>query len=165
MSKDPCLFSLHHIRVPPNCREYPVLAYIYYTALPSLWNAWFLLLTQIRLTHIIDLLIVSPAWPSTLPQYSLSVVLQASLRSADTIPSILDRVLISNQRTRTQTHPSNAFFAMCDVTKNYYIYEQCQEPSIHFVRISMDGAGTPTCPDGPHERYIVQPGVCPLCHG
>lgn len=54
---------------------------------------------------------------------------------------------------------------MCEVVKNYYIYEQCQEPSLHFVRTSMDGAGTTPCPGGPHERYIVQPGVCPLCHG
>lgn len=60
---------------------------------------------------------------------------------------------------------NNKPLAMCNVTKNYYIYEQCQDPSLHFVRTTMDGAGTPTCPRGPHERYIVQPGACPLCHG
>lgn len=54
--------------------------------------------------------------------------------------------------------------AMCNVTKNYYIYEQCNDPGLHFVRTSMDGNTLQKCPQGPHERYIVQPGRCPLCH-
>lgn len=53
---------------------------------------------------------------------------------------------------------------MCNVTKNYYIYEQCNDPGLHFVRTSMDGNTLQKCPQGPHERYIVQPGRCPLCH-
>ncbi|PSR82264.1 hypothetical protein BD289DRAFT_371499 [Coniella lustricola] len=53
---------------------------------------------------------------------------------------------------------------MCSVTKNYYIYEHCNDPGLHFISTSMDDASTPPCPQGPHERYIVQPGKCPLCH-
>ncbi|KAF3769331.1 hypothetical protein M406DRAFT_250051 [Cryphonectria parasitica EP155] len=53
---------------------------------------------------------------------------------------------------------------MCNVTKNYYIYEHCNDPGLHFTRTSMDGDKSRKCPQGPHERFIVQPGRCPLCH-
>lgn len=60
--------------------------------------------------------------------------------------------------------PRRSMPTMCNVTKNYYIYEQCLDPGLHFTRTSMDGEGSPPCSKGPHERYIVQPGTCPLCH-
>lgn len=58
------------------------------------------------------------------------------------------------------THPR-----MCDFTKNYYIYSSCLDPGAHFFRTSVDGNRKLACPKGPHERYIVQPGTCPLCSG
>ncbi|KAK0660855.1 hypothetical protein QBC41DRAFT_236306 [Cercophora samala] len=54
---------------------------------------------------------------------------------------------------------------MCDFTKNYYIYTGCMDPGVHFFRTSVDGSRQRSCPRGPHERYIMQPGQCPLCHG
>lgn len=54
---------------------------------------------------------------------------------------------------------------MCDFTKNYYIYSSCMDPGAHFFRTSVDGNRKLACPKGPHERYIVQPGTCPLCSG
>ncbi|KAI0858410.1 hypothetical protein F4860DRAFT_318620 [Xylaria cubensis] len=52
---------------------------------------------------------------------------------------------------------------MCEYTKNYYIYTTCHDPGAHFFRTSIDGSRKTACPRGPHERYIVQPGQCPLC--
>ncbi|KAI0450125.1 hypothetical protein F5B21DRAFT_445872 [Xylaria acuta] len=52
---------------------------------------------------------------------------------------------------------------MCEYTKNYYIYTTCLDPGTHFFRTSIDGSRKTACPRGPHERYIVQPGQCPLC--
>lgn len=52
---------------------------------------------------------------------------------------------------------------MCDFTKNYYIYTSCIDPGTHFFRTSVDGSRKHSCPKGPHERYIVLPGECPLC--
>ncbi|KAI0109596.1 hypothetical protein GGR51DRAFT_100584 [Nemania sp. FL0031] len=52
---------------------------------------------------------------------------------------------------------------MCDFTKNYYIYTTCHDPGTHFFRTSTDGSRKTACPRGPHERYIVEPGQCPLC--
>ncbi|KAG7058805.1 hypothetical protein JMJ77_0006176 [Colletotrichum scovillei] len=61
------------------------------------------------------------------------------------------------------------FFAwlpiMCDFTKNYYIYTSCIDPGAHFFRTSVDGNRSRACGSGPHERYIVVPGHCPLCSG
>ncbi|EHA49175.1 hypothetical protein MCOR27_002824 [Pyricularia oryzae] len=52
---------------------------------------------------------------------------------------------------------------MCDFTKNYYIYTSCLDPGAHFFRTSVDGSHKHACPKGPHERYIMLPGHCPLC--
>lgn len=68
--------------------------------------------------------------------------------------------LAPKPRTSTHTHPR-----MCDFTKNYYIYSSCLDPGAHFFRTSVDGNRKLACPKGPHERYIVQPGTCPLCSG
>ena len=54
---------------------------------------------------------------------------------------------------------------MCDFTKNYYIYTSCADPGLHFFRTSVDGSRKRSCPKGPHERYIMLPGQCPLCYG
>jgi hypothetical protein len=54
---------------------------------------------------------------------------------------------------------------MCDFTKNYYIYTSCVDPGAHFFRTSVDGSRKRSCPNGPHERYIMLPGECPICHG
>ncbi|KAG7120628.1 hypothetical protein HYQ44_005124 [Verticillium longisporum] len=54
---------------------------------------------------------------------------------------------------------------MCDFTKNYYIYTSCIDPGAHFFRTSTDGSHKRSCVKGPHERYIVVPGACPLCGG
>ncbi|KAI7921303.1 hypothetical protein M0657_004042 [Pyricularia oryzae] len=51
---------------------------------------------------------------------------------------------------------------MCDFTKNYYIYTSCLDPGAHFFRTSVDGSHKHACPKGPHERYIMLPGHCPL---
>ncbi|KAH6675580.1 hypothetical protein BGZ60DRAFT_371866 [Tricladium varicosporioides] len=53
---------------------------------------------------------------------------------------------------------------MCEYTKNYYIYTSCQDPGAHFFGTSVDGKREHRCPRGPHERYIVVPGHCPLCN-
>lgn len=94
-----------------------------------------------------------------------------SLTLAHTYPLSLSPLLLPKTKEAPLTvHPftplylNSHAYTMCNVTKNYYIYEQCQDPGLHFVRTSMDGAGSPPCPAGPHERYIVQPGACPLCH-
>ncbi|PBP28357.1 hypothetical protein BUE80_DR000741 [Diplocarpon rosae] len=52
---------------------------------------------------------------------------------------------------------------MCEYTKNYYIYTSCVDPGAHFFSTSMDGKKERRCSRGPHERYIVVPGHCPLC--
>jgi hypothetical protein len=52
---------------------------------------------------------------------------------------------------------------MCDFTKNYYIYTGCMDPGAHFFRIEIDGSRKRPCSKGPHERYIMAPGQCPLC--
>ena len=52
---------------------------------------------------------------------------------------------------------------MCDYYKNYYIYSTCADPGIHFIRISIDGSRDFRCATGPHERYIVVAGTCPVC--
>lgn len=54
---------------------------------------------------------------------------------------------------------------MCDFTKNYYIYTSCADPGAHFFQTSVDGNRRHRCHRSPHERYIVMPGQCPLCHG
>lgn len=54
---------------------------------------------------------------------------------------------------------------MCNVTRNYYIYSSCRDPGVHYFQTEMDGDRTQACSQGPHERYIVQPGSCPLCNG
>jgi hypothetical protein len=54
---------------------------------------------------------------------------------------------------------------MCDFTKNYYIWTTCVDPGMHFFRTSLDGSKKNSCPNGPHERYIVVPGTCPFCPG
>ncbi|KAK1765367.1 hypothetical protein QBC33DRAFT_177456 [Phialemonium atrogriseum] len=54
---------------------------------------------------------------------------------------------------------------MCDFTKNYYIYTSCVDPGAHFFRTSVDGSRKHKCSKGPHERYIMLPGECPLCCG
>ncbi|KAL2113358.1 hypothetical protein VUR80DRAFT_4195 [Thermomyces stellatus] len=56
-------------------------------------------------------------------------------------------------------------YKMCDFTKNFYIYTSCIDPGAHFFGTSVDGNHKNSCPDGPHERYIVIPGHCPLCGG
>jgi hypothetical protein len=53
---------------------------------------------------------------------------------------------------------------MCEYTKNYYIYTSCVDPGAHFFGTSVDGKREHRCPRGPHERYIVVPGHCPLCN-
>lgn len=52
---------------------------------------------------------------------------------------------------------------MCEYTKNYYIYTSCVDPGAHFFGTSVDGKREYKCERGPHERYIVVPGHCPLC--
>lgn len=52
---------------------------------------------------------------------------------------------------------------MCDFTKNYYIYTSCIDPGAHFFRTEFDGSRKRACSMGPHERYIMLPGHCPLC--
>ncbi len=54
---------------------------------------------------------------------------------------------------------------MCNFTKNYYIYTSCLDPGAHYFGTSVDGSRKHACPKGPHERYIVLPGQCPLCTG
>ncbi len=54
---------------------------------------------------------------------------------------------------------------MCDFTKNYYIYTSCVDPGAHYFGTSVDGNRHQSCSKGPHERYIVLPGQCPLCCG
>lgn len=74
--------------------------------------------------------------------------------------TITNSSTITHIHTPTLTHPR-----MCDFTKNYYIYSSCLDPGAHFFRTSVDGNRKLACPKGPHERYIVQPGTCPLCSG
>ena len=52
---------------------------------------------------------------------------------------------------------------MCHYTKNFYVYTSCVDPGAHFFGTSVDGQKANSCPRGPHERYIVVPGHCPLC--
>jgi len=53
---------------------------------------------------------------------------------------------------------------MCEYTKNYYVYTSCLDPGAHFFSTSVDGNRDRRCARGPHERYIVVPGHCPLCN-
>lgn len=61
--------------------------------------------------------------------------------------------------------PQLSVFTMCDFTKNYYIYTSCVDPGAHFFRTSVDGSRKRSCPKSPHERFIMLPGECPICHG
>lgn len=54
---------------------------------------------------------------------------------------------------------------MCSFTQNYYIYETCIDPGMHFCSTSTDGSRERSCKNGPHERYIVVPESCPWCSG
>lgn len=54
---------------------------------------------------------------------------------------------------------------MCNFTQNYYIYETCIDPGMHFCSTSTDGSRKSSCKNGPHERYIVVPESCPWCSG
>ncbi|KAK0753797.1 hypothetical protein B0T18DRAFT_315506 [Schizothecium vesticola] len=54
---------------------------------------------------------------------------------------------------------------MCDVVQNFWIYTSCADPGVHFVGTAVDGSWKQSCSRGPHERYIVMPEQCPLCHG
>lgn len=78
------------------------------------------------------------------------------LHQSRTLPQ--SRIFTTHIYTPTYT-------SMCDFTKNYYIYSSCLDPGAHFFRTSVDGNRKLACPKGPHERYIVQPGTCPLCSG
>lgn len=72
----------------------------------------------------------------------------------------------SYSRTPSTTSPKTTrAFNMCNVTRNYYIYSSCRDPGVHYFQTEMDGDKTQACSQGPHERYIVQPGSCPLCNG
>ncbi|KAG4413675.1 hypothetical protein IFR04_013179 [Cadophora malorum] len=66
-----------------------------------------------------------------------------------------------NTASHTYIHTST----MCEYTKNYYIYTSCVDPGAHFFGTSVDGKKEHRCSRGPHERYIVVPGHCPLCSG
>lgn len=54
---------------------------------------------------------------------------------------------------------------MCLYTRNYYIYTACQDPGLHFYETFTEGKPQESCPQGPHERYIVSPETCPICCG
>ncbi len=54
---------------------------------------------------------------------------------------------------------------MCDFIKNYYIYTSCIDPGAHFFGTEVEGNRKRSCSRGPHERYIMSPGQCPLCYG
>ncbi|APA06945.1 hypothetical protein sscle_02g017150 [Sclerotinia sclerotiorum 1980 UF-70] len=67
-----------------------------------------------------------------------------------------------------QTHTSPSIYIiptskMCEYTRNYYIYTSCVDPGAHYFSTSIDGSKDRQCAKGPHERYIVVPGHCPLC--
>ncbi|RKU46456.1 hypothetical protein DL546_007388 [Coniochaeta pulveracea] len=74
---------------------------------------------------------------------------------------------LHNNRLALHLHVSNlsssTLGAMCDYTKNYYVYTSCLDPGAHFFRTSIDGSKKNACPKGPHERYIMIAGQCPLC--
>ncbi|KAJ0134554.1 Uncharacterized protein HZ326_22386 [Fusarium oxysporum f. sp. albedinis] len=55
------------------------------------------------------------------------------------------------------------FAAMCNFAQYYYIYSSCMDPGTHFCKMSIDGSPKRSCPNGPHEHYIVLPESCPLC--
>ncbi|KAJ8070295.1 hypothetical protein OCU04_000677 [Sclerotinia nivalis] len=65
------------------------------------------------------------------------------------------------------THPPSIYTIlaskMCEYTRNYYIYTSCVDPGAHYFSTSIDGSKDRQCAKGPHERYIVVPGHCPLC--
>lgn len=52
---------------------------------------------------------------------------------------------------------------MCEWYRNFYVYTTCHDPGLHFYATSVDGSREYGCIYGPHERYIVTPGSCPLC--
>jgi hypothetical protein len=63
-------------------------------------------------------------------------------------------------------HYEGADNKMCEYTKDYFVYTSCVDPGAHFFGSSVDKEREhqcPQCPIGPHERYIVIPGHCPLC--
>ncbi|PLB43676.1 hypothetical protein P170DRAFT_480636 [Aspergillus steynii IBT 23096] len=39
----------------------------------------------------------------------------------------------------------------------------CREPSVHFIRTSIDGSKDGRCGESPHDRFIVVVGKCRLC--
>ena len=61
--------------------------------------------------------------------------------------------------------PALNIATMCTFTKNYHIYTSCLDPGAHYFGTSVDGNRKHKCSRGPHERYIVEPGACPLCYG
>ena len=52
---------------------------------------------------------------------------------------------------------------MCNITKNYSIYASCVDPGVHVFHTWLEGDRKAACGTGPHERYILIPGSCPLC--
>ncbi|KAF3402461.1 hypothetical protein DPV78_003892 [Talaromyces pinophilus] len=52
---------------------------------------------------------------------------------------------------------------MCNWFKNIYVFTGCRDPSGHFHKTEMDGDRKSQCRDGPHERIVIEIGVCHLC--
>ena len=46
---------------------------------------------------------------------------------------------------------------------SYHVYPNCTDPATHFVRTSREGSPRRNGPKGPHERFIVTAGSCPIC--
>lgn len=72
-------------------------------------------------------------------------------------------VLATTALSESSQHPPPTPVNMCNFTKNYYIYTSCIDPGVHFLRTWLEGDSKRNCALGPHERYILIPGCCPLC--
>jgi len=48
-------------------------------------------------------------------------------------------------------------------TKLYYIYPNCTDPGVHFVRTTAEENAQVRCHTSLHERYVSTPGSCPFC--
>lgn len=52
---------------------------------------------------------------------------------------------------------------MCNWFKNIYVFTGCRDPGGHFHKTELDGDRKGRCKDGPHERIVIEIGICHLC--
>ena len=107
--------------------------------------------------HILDRILSAICLHAIVCTASLHVLLHNPDKHADIVrTNSIITLYFLNIHTRTAV-------IMCDFEKNYYVYSNCREPALHFVRYTIDGNAAARCKASPHERYVMVTGNCHQC--